>query len=358
MAEDQADLIRVGEPEDGFGHGAIRPTRRRRTQKKERAGRRGGGRTRIERSRFAGRRDGSTGHGAVERTWDLGARGLNEGGPRWTEVRRAIVGRGAAGESAKAGPAGVGRTQGAGPNGRWEGNGRRRPRPAPVPSASPVEFARDDRGRPAEFPRRRGRIPDGMRKCVVRGRRRRAGGGRTRRPFLRAVLSDGTRALVDADDDREVVVHDRFARLDAGLPPLPPSERPETKTSPPRRSSTAPPRRLPSRLPRRLPPRRSRPRRRLPRRSQSLGTSPSPARAPGSTSPPPPRPCGSARRSPGAPAPRAPAPRAPAPRAPAPRVPAPRASPPSRRSTTVRTRRTAVTARRRRSRKRRASQHT
>ncbi|QDT18184.1 hypothetical protein [Alienimonas californiensis] len=42
-----------------------------------------------------------------------------------------------------------------------------------------------------------------------------------RRPFLRAVLSDGTRTLLDEEGDREVVVHDRFARLDAGLPPLP-----------------------------------------------------------------------------------------------------------------------------------------
>ncbi|MFH5802942.1 hypothetical protein [Alienimonas sp. DA493] len=47
-------------------------------------------------------------------------------------------------------------------------------------------------------------------------------GDAARRPFLRAVLSDGTRTLLDEEGDREVVVHDRFARLDAGLPPLPP----------------------------------------------------------------------------------------------------------------------------------------
>ncbi|NNJ28068.1 hypothetical protein LzC2_41790 [Planctomycetes bacterium LzC2] len=45
-----------------------------------------------------------------------------------------------------------------------------------------------------------------------------------RKPFLRAVLSDGSRGAAEEEGDREVVVRDRFARLDAGLPPLPESD--------------------------------------------------------------------------------------------------------------------------------------
>ena len=48
--------------------------------------------------------------------------------------------------------------------------------------------------------------------------------GPARRPFLRATLAGepGDDSAGGADAPREVVVRDRFARLDAGLPPLPP----------------------------------------------------------------------------------------------------------------------------------------
>ena len=47
------------------------------------------------------------------------------------------------------------------------------------------------------------------------------------RPFLRATVGPDAGAGGEAEDDdveRSVVVRDRFARLDAGLPPLPPGE--------------------------------------------------------------------------------------------------------------------------------------
>ena len=50
-------------------------------------------------------------------------------------------------------------------------------------------------------------------------------GDAPRRPFLRAVLADRGEENPGADDgEREVRVRDRFARLDAGLPPLPKPE--------------------------------------------------------------------------------------------------------------------------------------
>ena len=71
------------------------------------------------------------------------------------------------------------------------------------------------------------------------------GGGR---PFLRATLRDeavrgepGADDAAGADDEpRELRVYDKLARLDAGLPPLPPGEYPnETLMPPPRRPAPA-----------------------------------------------------------------------------------------------------------------------
>ena len=64
-----------------------------------------------------------------------------------------------------------------------------------------------------------------------------------RRPFLRAVLADDAADIGGAADDaevRELVVRDRFARLDAGLPPLSPGPEPDEILMPPARPATAP----------------------------------------------------------------------------------------------------------------------
>ena len=61
------------------------------------------------------------------------------------------------------------------------------------------------------------------------------------RPFLRSVLADdpadGTEEEEEDDAVRELAVRDRFARLDAGLPPLPGGDGPDEVLAPVRRRS-------------------------------------------------------------------------------------------------------------------------
>ena len=60
------------------------------------------------------------------------------------------------------------------------------------------------------------------------------------RPFLRATLGDrGQDDETPADEPRELRVRDRLARLDAGLPPLPPGEYPDEVLMPPPRRPAA-----------------------------------------------------------------------------------------------------------------------
>ena len=63
------------------------------------------------------------------------------------------------------------------------------------------------------------------------------------KPFLRATLADEKTdggEEPDADEPRELRVYDKLARLDAGLPPLPPGDYPnEVLMPPPRRPAPA-----------------------------------------------------------------------------------------------------------------------
>ena len=70
----------------------------------------------------------------------------------------------------------------------------------------------------------------------------------TARPFLRGALADDPAPAIpatcgdggeDADPPRELPVRDKLARLDAGLPPLPPGDYPDEVLMPPPRRPAA-----------------------------------------------------------------------------------------------------------------------